>query len=522
MSDPVLSFTDDFQVTWADAADAAATWALDPMNWPSPLPPLSQALHRRIIAIAFDGTVAFVNGYAYMKDYSPPLPPPEVEARGPADVWLSDYLPRVREALASIRRPDYEALSAAELARLLPQSFDVVAKAFRYTIVLIFAFLRPTSALIEFCERKLGSEAGALAVRLLQGWENETAAFGRAQAEVAATARRHPAVAEALLAGRYDNLGSLTGGAEFLASFQGFLQVYGERAQSWGAAHLPTWAEDPSLALAVVAGHLRQPAGTAEARLAQAAADRAEAVREVESRLSGEDVAEFRRLLAAAAPHVAISEERAHWQLLLIGAVRRPALALGRKLVEKGVLATADDVFFLHASEVPAAAAGRGPGLGVIAERKAELGRQAKLTPPPYLGASPVPTEAPADLAAVMRYLRGLGPRPRPQPRLISGLGASRGVARGRARVILDLAEAARLQPGEILVCTTTSPPWTSLFAIAGGVVAESGGILCHTAICAREYALPCVVGARGAMAAIPDGAIITIDGATGAVTIEE
>jgi pyruvate,water dikinase len=86
--------------------------------------------------------------------------------------------------------------------------------------------------------------------------------------------------------------------------------------------------------------------------------------------------------------------------------------------------------------------------------------------------------------------------------------------------VVHSLNEAQRLRPGEILVCKTTAPPWTPLFAVAAGVVTETGGILSHSAICAREYAIPCVVGTQVATSRIPDGAMITVDGTKGTVVI--
>jgi pyruvate,water dikinase len=94
-------------------------------------------------------------------------------------------------------------------------------------------------------------------------------------------------------------------------------------------------------------------------------------------------------------------------------------------------------------------------------------------------------------------------------------------VVRGRARIIESLGEADRLQAGEVLVCTTTAPPWTPLFAIAAAVVTDTGGVLSHSAICAREYAIPCVVATQVATKLIPDGAMVTVDGIQGVVTIE-
>ena len=105
---------------------------------------------------------------------------------------------------------------------------------------------------------------------------------------------------------------------------------------------------------------------------------------------------------------------------------------------------------------------------------------------------------------------------------MLKGLGASKGVARGVARVIVGLHEAERLQPGDILVCRTTAPPWTPLFTIAAAVVTDSGGLLSHSAICAREYGVPCVVATQDATVRIPDGATVTVDGTKGTVTIED
>ncbi|MCH8186591.1 MAG: hypothetical protein IH862_10865 [Chloroflexi bacterium] len=99
-------------------------------------------------------------------------------------------------------------------------------------------------------------------------------------------------------------------------------------------------------------------------------------------------------------------------------------------------------------------------------------------------------------------------------------MAASRGGATGPARIIRDLSEADKLMPGDVLVCRTTSPPWTVLFARASAVVTDAGGVLAHTAITPREYGIPCVVGARGATERIRDGMLITVDGEQGVVRL--
>lgn len=105
---------------------------------------------------------------------------------------------------------------------------------------------------------------------------------------------------------------------------------------------------------------------------------------------------------------------------------------------------------------------------------------------------------------------------------VLTGLPASGGRIRGRARVIAGLEDIDRIAPGDLLVTRFTDTGWTSKFALLSGVITEYGGALCHAAIVSREYGIPCIVGVRGAMEAIRDGDWITMDGATGTIYREE
>lgn len=92
----------------------------------------------------------------------------------------------------------------------------------------------------------------------------------------------------------------------------------------------------------------------------------------------------------------------------------------------------------------------------------------------------------------------------------------------GRAKVVRNLSEADKLESGDILVCEMTMPSWTPLFGFIGGVVADSGGVLSHCAIVAREYRMPCVVGTVNGTQRIKDGQMPTVDGAKGIVRIDD
>ncbi len=100
----------------------------------------------------------------------------------------------------------------------------------------------------------------------------------------------------------------------------------------------------------------------------------------------------------------------------------------------------------------------------------------------------------------------------------LTGTAASAGTARGAARIINGPDDFGRFQFGDVLVCRTTDPAWTPLFGMAAAVVTESGGMLSHAAIVAREFGIPAVVGVRDAMTLLGDGTSLTINGSLGTV----
>lgn len=93
---------------------------------------------------------------------------------------------------------------------------------------------------------------------------------------------------------------------------------------------------------------------------------------------------------------------------------------------------------------------------------------------------------------------------------------------KGTARIVRSLADGSKLKTGDIPVAETTAPPWTPLFATAAAIVTDTGGILSHCAVVAREYRIPAVVGTGVATRTIKDGQTIEVDGDAGLVRIVE
>jgi pyruvate,water dikinase len=202
--------------------------------------------------------------------------------------------------------------------------------------------------------------------------------------------------------------------------------------------------------------------------------------------------------------------------------LHRISLEVGRRLAAAGVVDQPDDVFLLTLEEL------RDTALDVprlnrrapIAARRAEMEYFRSVPVPPTLGAAPsdAPLTDPVNVA--LRKFFGAPPPTADDHAVIRGNCGSPGKATGPARVVRSLAGAGKLQPGDVLVVETTAPPWTPLFATAAAVVSDTGGILSHCAVVAREYGIPAVVGTGNATERVPDGHLLEVDGDAGIVRL--
>ena len=197
------------------------------------------------------------------------------------------------------------------------------------------------------------------------------------------------------------------------------------------------------------------------------------------------------------------------------------ASRVGQRLVERGVLDRAGRRVLPVQARAARGAGGPGDWSALVAQRRASMEASARIVPPDHLGA---PTPANADpffIALVDKMLGFLPVEPSTDPSVITGVAASPGTVQGTAKVVRSLLEASKLQQGDIMVCEMTVPTWVPLFATVSAIVADSGGILSHCAIVAREFRLPAVVGTRVGTTVIKDGMTITVDGTQGMVRID-
>jgi phosphohistidine swiveling domain-containing protein len=210
-----------------------------------------------------------------------------------------------------------------------------------------------------------------------------------------------------------------------------------------------------------------------------------------------------------------------------MGLLRRAMLAAGRRLVERGLLAEPDHAVEVTVDELCGLLVDRpGPSAAEVGERAEQRRRRSALVPPLQLGPTlDIPLDAlPAPMRAMSRAqlaLRDSFTAPLDARADLEGDGIGTSVYQGRACVAADPADALdRLEPGDVLVALGTTPAFNMALSIAGAVVVEEGGLLSHAAVIARELGLPALVGAAGAMAQIPDGAIVEVDPIAGRVRV--
>lgn len=208
--------------------------------------------------------------------------------------------------------------------------------------------------------------------------------------------------------------------------------------------------------------------------------------------------------------------------------LRRAWLEVGRRLVARRRLDQPEDVFMLHRDEAAGAVTDGDRRQDLVRQRRAERAWVATHPGPLRLGTAPEPPPDLRGLPAAGRRVNAallwgieqeFAPITAADGGAIAGLPGGAGRYTGTARVVRSEADFDKVQPGDVVVCTITNPSWAVLFGIAGAFVCDAGGPLSHTAILAREYAIPSVLAAGDATRRIADGATVTVDGGAGTVT---
>jgi rifampicin phosphotransferase len=375
------------------------------------------------------------------------------------------------------------------------------------------AAMEATWSLNELFETWLGEKNAA--DRLTQSAPgNITSEMGLELLEVADVIRPYPDVVaflenvedESFL----DRLSEAAGGATARDSIRAYLDRYGMRCVGEIDITRPRWRERPSTLVPLLIANVRNfEPGEGQRRFDQGRRDAGDRERELLERLrvlpGGRPKAqEAKAMIDRIRTFIGYREYPKYGMVSRTFVYKQSLLQEAGRLARADVLADPEDIFYLTLPELRDVVATNAADGQLIAERKRAFASYQALTPPRVITSD-------GEIVAGAYGRDGL------PPGALIGLAVSGGTIEGRARVILDMADA-DLDAGDILVTTYTDPSWSPLFVAIAGLVTEVGGLMTHGAVIAREYGLPAVVGVERATTLIQDGQRIRVHGTDGYV----
>jgi pyruvate,water dikinase len=504
----------------------------------------------------------FAAGGRLFVDVTPDLASPArrtrvVDALGKSDPLIGDALETILERIDFIRPlPDHVPGGAPAGRAPDPIETDpaIVAELIEHSQASIAALMRAIrtksgSALLDFILADIGElkrilfdprshqvftsamDATGWLNERLQAWlgeknaadtltqsvpHNVTSEMGLALLDVADVIRPHPNVVAFLEhvedEGFLDELVKLPGGREARDAIRGYLEKYGMRCVGEIDITRPRWSERPTTLLPTILGNVRNfEPGAGGRRFEQGRREAGEKEQELLARLralpDGEhQAAQTKQMVDRVRTFIGYREYPKYFMVSRYFVYKQALMGEAERLAEAHVLRDREDIFYLTLQELAEVVRTNQVNDQFIRQRKEAFESYHALTPPRVLTSDG-------------EVITGAYRRDDAPPGALIGLPVSAGTIEGRARVLLDMAEA-NLEVGEILVTAYTDPSWTPLFAAIKGLVTEVGGLMTHGAVIAREYGLPAVVGVEHATQLIRDGQRIRVHGTDGYVEL--
>jgi phosphoenolpyruvate synthase/pyruvate phosphate dikinase len=446
--------------------------------------------------------------------WAPPGGAPAPTKTDPAIV--AELIGRSQASIAAVKRDirtksgsallDFILTDIQELRRILfdPQSHQV-----------FMAAIEATWWLNEQLQAWLGEKNAA--DKLTQSVpDNVTSEMGLALLDVADVIRPHPDVVGFLQhvegEGFLDEMTGLAGGREARDAILAWLDKYGMRCVGEIDITRPRFRERPSTLLPLILGNVRNlEPGASRRRFEQGRQEAWKKEQELLERLralpDGQRRAEETKLMIdRVRTFIGYREYPKYGMVSRYFVYKQALLEEAERLVQAHVLGEKEDIFYLTFQELHDVVRTNHVDDQLIRQRKDAFRSYQALTPPRVLT-----SDGEGITGAYRRDDLPAG--------ALVGLAVSAGTIEGRARVILDMADA-DVEAGDILVTAYTDPSWTPLFVAIKGLVTEVGGMMTHGAVIAREYGLPAVVGVEHATRLILDGQEIRVNGTDGYIEI--
>ncbi|MEV7849184.1 rifamycin-inactivating phosphotransferase [Streptomyces cyaneofuscatus] len=450
--------------------------------------------------------------------------PPAAGASVPSDeadpAIVPELIERSRASVAALER-DLRTRSGPALFDFLLEAFEEHKRVLGDPLSMraITAGMEATWWLNDQLGEWLG-EKNAADTLTLSAPGNITSEMGLDLLDVADVIRPHPEVVAFLKGvekgaedeGFLDELAKLPGGTEAREAIDAYLDRYGMRCVGEIDITRPRWRERPTTLVPLILDNVRNfGPGAAAHRFEEGRAKARQKEQDVLSRLralpDGDRRAEAAKRMIDQVRAFAGYREYPKYGIVSRSFLYKQALLeeAGR-LVQADVLSEREDIFYLTFPELHDVVRSQQADERLIRRRKDAFRSYETLTPPRVLT-----SDGEALTGAYRRQDVPAG--------ALAGLAVSTGTVEGRARVVLDLADA-DLGADDILVTRFTDPSWSPLFVGVAGLVTEVGGLMTHGAVIAREYGLPAVVGVEGATRLIRDGQRIRVHGTDGYVEL--
>ena len=407
--------------------------------------------------------------------------------------FLSAYA-GLKKEFAGLRQHRLSAASEKELLAEIDRLYSVVQRTAYFNIV-IPLLMALYNNLLNSQLRKLGTDMASF--DLMEGMEevqdyDPNVHLLRLHESYC---RLSPSQQEQISAQGYAGLSSIAGAEAFHQQFEQFIDRFGHLSNSGNDFSVIPWCESPDLLLKLVKDFRKDE---------EVKGDR---VRFGDLKLAGMKRWWVGLLYRRARQYRLFRDQISSLYTLGYGKFRPYFLELGRRLAERGFLKEAADIFYLDFAQVRQIALGLGIDAvevqNQVARHKEEIAKTANVILPTVIYGDEAPPIQPAD------------------SKKLTGIPTSRGYYCGKLKVVRGIEDFHKLEDRDVLVIPFTDVGWTPLFARAGAVISESGGMLSHSSIVAREYHIPAVVSVQGAMQLVDDTKV-AVDGYRGEVIILE
>ena len=365
-----------------------------------------------------------------------------------------------------------------------------------------------TNLLIKNWSMKWLNDDGTIYAGLMSGLEdNKTVETNKGFSDLGKALREDPATREKAesMSGK-EFVEWLKGSdSQFKEVYDNFIKEFGHRSGT-RELNAPRWAEDPDYVMGVALQMCRGDVDLRE-EFNKGIQRRKDTEQMIRSKLGFFRRGILFKVLGYARTYLIFRENQRFYLDHMMYRNRLLFLEQGRRLKERGLIDDAEDIFFLEDTEAIPILEGEDIGdiRAIIAPRKAEFMKYRDRLPPKFL-------------------LNGVDfdDEPLSHGDKLVGAASSPGRYTGKVRVIMDVRDLGEVEKGEILVTSNTDPGWTVVFSKLGGLITETGGILCHGAVISREYRIPAVTAVKSATTILHTGDRVSVDGSNGEVTILE